>query len=205
MCRDDHDAVVLIERCIEAQIQVPDEVAVIGVGDLESLCAISPVPLTSVSPDMEQLGYQAARVLDRRMRGLPVPPVTVVPPGPLIRRASTGCLAITHPALKRAVHLIDTRFHGPLAMEQLAEEAGVSLRQLFLLFRREMRGSPHRYLLETRLEHAQQLVLANELRVTEIAAACGFSTTRTLTRAFHQQVGMAPAKWGKRIRQSQST
>ncbi|HPB11966.1 MAG TPA: helix-turn-helix transcriptional regulator, partial [Kiritimatiellia bacterium] len=69
------------------------------------------------------------------------------------------------------------------------------------LFRREMRGSPHRYLLDVRLEHAQKLVLANEQRVTEIAAACGFSTTRTLTRAFHQQVGMAPAKWGKKMRQ----
>ncbi|HPO37943.1 MAG TPA: substrate-binding domain-containing protein [Kiritimatiellia bacterium] len=201
MCRDDHDAVVLIERCIEAQIKVPDEVAVIGVGDLEALCAISPVPLTSVSPDMEQLGYQAAHVLDRRMRGLPVPPVTVVPPGPLVRRVSTGCLAITHPALRRAVHMIDTHYPETLTMEQIAEAAGVSLRQLFLLFRREMRGSPHRYLLDVRLEHAQKLVLANEQRVTEIAAACGFSTTRTLTRAFHQQVGMAPAKWGKKMRQ----
>jgi LacI family transcriptional regulator len=201
MCRDDHDAIVLIERCIEAQIKVPDEVAVIGVGDLEALCAISPIPLSSVSADMEQLGYQAARVLDRRMRGLSVPPVTLVPPGPLIRRASTGRLAIMHPALRRAIHMIDTHYSEALTMEQIAATAGVSLRQLFLLFSREMRGSPHRYLLDVRLEHAQKLVLANDLRVSEIAVACGFGTTRTLARAFHQQVGMAPAKWGKKMRE----
>jgi len=204
MCRDDHDAVVLIERCIKAQIKVPDEVAVIGVGDLEALCSISPVPLTSISPNMEQLGYEAARVLNRRMHGLPVPPVTVVPSGPLIRRASTGRLAIMHPALRRAVHMIDTHYSEALTLEQIAAAAGVSLRQLFLLFSREMRGSPHRYLLDVRLEHAQKLVLANDLRMSEIAAACGFGTTRTLARAFHQQVGMAPAKWGEKMRMDTS-
>ena len=91
-----------------------------------------------------------------------------------------------------------------LTLEQIAAAAGVSLRQLFLLFSREMRGSPHRYLLDVRLEHAQKLVLANDLRMSEIAAACGFGTTRTLARAFHQQVGMAPAKWGEKMRMDTS-
>jgi len=133
-----------------------------------------------------------------------VPPVTVVPSGPLIRRASTGRLAIMHPALRRAVHMIDTHYSEALTLEQIAAAAGVSLRQLFLLFSREMRGSPHRYLLDVRLEHAQKLVLANDLRMSEIAAACGFGTTRTLARAFHQQVGMAPAKWGEKMRMDTS-
>ena len=34
--------------------------------------------------------------------------------------------------------------------------------------------------------------------------ACGFGTTRTLARVFHQQVGMAPAKWGEKMRMDTS-
>jgi LacI family transcriptional regulator len=201
MCRDDHDAVVLLELCQEARLRVPEEVAVVGVGDLEALCAISPVPLTSVSPDMERLGYQAAAVLDRRMRGGRVPPVTVVPPRPLVRRASTGCLAITHPHLKQAVHVIDTRFHEALTMEAIAQAAGVSRRQLYLLFHQEMRGPPHRYILDVRLENAQRRIVENDLTLQQIARACGFNTARTLNRVFHQRFGLAPTKWGKRARE----
>jgi LacI family transcriptional regulator len=200
LCRDDHDAVVLLEHCREARLRVPEEVAVVGIGDLESLCAISPVPLTSVSPDMEQLGYQAAAVLDRRMHGSPVPPVTVVPPGPLIRRASTGCLAIVHPRLKQAVQVIDTRFHEPLSMETIAAAAGVSRRQLYLLFQQELRGPPHRYILDVRLENALRMIVENTLPQQQIARACGFGTTRTLCRVFHQRFGLPPAKWGSRAR-----
>ncbi len=200
MCRDDHDAAVLLELCQEAGLQVPEEVAVIGVGDLESLCSFSTVPTTSISPDMDALGYQAAAILDQLMQGDSVPQVTVVPPGPLIRRYSTGCLAITQPQLKTAVHLIDSRFHEALTMEEIASSSGVSRRQLYLLFNQEMRGPPHRYILDVRLEHAKKRIVEDALSLREIAQSCGFNTSRTLNRVFQQRFGMAPSKWAKAAR-----
>lgn len=197
MCRDDHDAAVLLELCLEAHLQVPEEVAVVGVGDLESLCSFSPVSTTSISPDMHALGYQAAAVLDRLMRGETVPAVTVVPPGPLIRRQSTGYLAITHPRLKQAVSVIDARFSEALTMEEIAASAGISRRQLYLLFQQEMRGPPHRYILDVRLENAKKRIAERTLTLHEIAQACGFNTSRTLNRVFQQRFGVAPSKWAK--------
>lgn len=197
MCRDDHDAAVLLELCLEAHLQVPEEVAVVGVGDLESLCSFSPVSTTSISPDMHALGYQAASVLDHLMRGEPVPELTVVPPGPLIRRLSTGCLAITHPRLKQAVSVIDSRFSEDLTMEGIAAAAGISRRQLYLLFQQEMRGPPHRYILDVRLENAQKKIVEKVMPLHEVARACGFNTSRTLNRVFQQRYGVAPSKWGK--------
>ncbi len=197
MCRDDHDAAVLLEICQEARLLVPEEVAVIGVGDLESLCSFSPVSTTSISPDMHALGYQAAAVLDRLMRGETPPAVTVVPPGPLIRRLSTGCLAITHPRLKQAVSVIDARFNEALTMEEIAAAAGISRRQLYLLFQQEMRGPPHRYILDVRLENAKKRIAERTLTLHEIAQACGFNTSRTLNRVFQHRYGVAPSKWAK--------
>jgi len=200
MCRDDHDAVVLLDLCREARLRTPEDVAVVGVGDLESLCAFAPIPMTSVSPDMDSLGYRAASVLDQHMRGRSVPATTVVPPGALIRRHSTGCLAITDPYLKKVIQRIDTRFRETFSVEELAAFAGVSRRKLYNLFEDEMRCSPHHYLLGVRLEQAQKMIAENELTLNEVADRCGFNTSRTLNRVFQQRFGDAPSKWRKKER-----
>ena len=83
-------------------------------------------------------------------------------------------------------------------MDDLAAAAGVSRRQLYLLFQDEMRGSPHDYLMKVRQDHAQQLIAENELSLSEIANACGFNTPRTLHRAFVQRFGVPPSKWTKK-------
>jgi len=171
---------------------------VIGVGDLESLCAFSPLPVTSISLNMDELGYQSAAVLDQLMRGKSVPDRTVIPPGPLTQRLSTGCLAIIHPHLRAAVNKIDQAFKTLLTMDDLAAEAGISRRQLYLLFENEMRCSPCDYLLNVRLEHAQKLIADNNLHLNEIAQVCGFNTPRTLHRIFLQRFGLSPSKWSKK-------
>lgn len=197
MARDDHDAAVLLDLCQRAGLRTPEEVAVVGVGDLESLCAFSPFPVSSVSLNMDELGFQSAAVLDQLMQGKCVPPKTVIPPGPLTQRLSTGCLAITHPHLKEVVRMIDKDFKTLLTMDKLAAAAGISRRQLYMLFESEMRCSPCDYLLNVRLDYAQKLIAKNELHLNEIALACGFNTPRTLHRVFLQRFGLSPSKWSK--------
>lgn len=197
MARDDHDAAVLLEICRQAGLRTPEDVAVIGVGDLETLCAFSPIPVSSVSLNTDELGYQAAAVLKQLMQGKQAPAKTVIPAGPLTQRLSTGCLAVTEPRVLAAVRAIDARYGTPLTMEDLAAAAGVSRRLLYNLFKREMRISPHDYLLQVRLSQALKLIEAGEMRLNEIATACGLNTPRTLNRAFHQRFGQAPSKWAK--------
>ena len=198
MARDDHDAAVLLDLCHLARLRTPEDVAVIGVGDLESLCAFSPLPVSSVSLNMDELGFQSAAVLDHVMRGKSVPSKTIIPPGPLTQRLSTGCLAITHPHLKEAVRIIDTEFRNFLTMDKLAAASGISRRQLYLLFENEMRCSPCDYLLNVRIDKAQKLINENELHLHEIAHACGFNTPRTLHRVFLQRFGLSPSKLAKK-------
>lgn len=198
MARDDHDASVLIDLCQRAGIHTPEEVSVIGVGDLESLCAFSSVPISSISLNMDELGFQSAAVLDQVMQGKSVPSRTIIPAGPLTQRLSTRHLALINPHLKAAVQLIDKEFMNLLTMDNIAVAAGVSRRQLYLLFHDEMRCSPHHYLMNVRQDHAQQLLAEDTLSLSEIAHACGFNTPRTLHRAFIQRCGVPPSKWAKK-------
>ena len=57
------------EACHYAGIRVPDEVAVLG-GDYDELMShISSPPLSTIDQPAEQIGYEAARLLDGMMRG----------------------------------------------------------------------------------------------------------------------------------------
>ena len=59
----------VLNACREYGINVPGEVAVMGVDDDEVLCTISEPPLSSIKPDTEQISIQAAELLDAMMRG----------------------------------------------------------------------------------------------------------------------------------------
>jgi len=58
----------VIEACRNVNINVPDEVAVIGVDNDELLCELSSPPLSSIRTDPHQTGYKAAQLLDRLIR-----------------------------------------------------------------------------------------------------------------------------------------
>jgi LacI family transcriptional regulator len=199
MARDDHDAAVLIDLCQQEKLSVPEDIAIIGVGDIESLCAFSPIPVSSISLNMDELGYRSAAVLDTLIDRGEVPLQTFIQPSGLQQRQSTATLGITNPYLKSAVSFIDQQFHNLLTTDEMAEAAGISRRQLYTLFENEMRCTPIDYLLNMRLSKARDLVAEGTLNLYEIAEATGFNTARTLNRAFHQRFGVAPTKWRKTI------
>jgi DNA-binding LacI/PurR family transcriptional regulator len=73
----------------EAGLRVPDDVAVIGIDDIEEGRFSSPT-LTTISPDKEHIGRLAVRALVARIEGKPVDqPRDVQPPFRLVTREST--------------------------------------------------------------------------------------------------------------------
>src|SRR5207249_7923971 len=95
------------QACREAGVAVPEEVAIVGVDNDEPICAICDPPLTSVCPNHEEVGYQAAALLDQIMAGNDVPmdkPV-YVPPRAVVVRQSSNVLAIEDPIISAALSM----------------------------------------------------------------------------------------------------
>ena len=66
-CNDDRGREVL-EACRASGLQVPEDVAVVGVDNDELLCELADPPLSSVALNAEAGGYRVAALLDRLMR-----------------------------------------------------------------------------------------------------------------------------------------
>jgi len=82
-------AIGAIRAVLEAGLRIPDDIAIIGIDDIEEGRFSTPT-LTTISPDKEHIGRLAVRALVARIEGKPVtPPYDVQPPFRLVTREST--------------------------------------------------------------------------------------------------------------------
>jgi LacI family transcriptional regulator len=195
---DDQLASEAIEMCAESGIRVPEDVSVVGVGNIDLACETSLVPISSVDLAPEAVAEQATRLLDRLMRGgEPPKQAVIVPPRGLVVRRSSAMLAATHPTIIRAVEHIRRNLSNPLDMKTIALAAGISRRSLYTLFEAELGRTPAVYLRDERMARAKKLLGETDLPITEIATVCGFGTMRTLDRIFLADEGRSPFVWRK--------
>lgn len=94
--------------------------------------------------------------------------------------------------LKRAIAIMEASLETPVSPGLIAEELGISTRQLERLFGRYLNSTPKHYYMEMRLHRAQNLLVQTEQSVTEIAMACGFQTTSHFSKVYRSHFGRSP-------------
>jgi transcriptional regulator GlxA family with amidase domain len=84
--------------------------------------------------------------------------------------------------------------------EALAAEAGVSLRSLTRLFRRELAATPASFVERARIDQARQALLKTDAPVERIAIDCGFGSLRRMDRAFARAIAATPSAFRDRFK-----
>ncbi|NSC24658.1 AraC family transcriptional regulator [Streptomyces albus subsp. chlorinus] len=104
---------------------------------------------------------------------------------------------VAHPAVRRAIQLIEERSDQPLSLSDLAVAARLSPRALQEAFRRYVGCTPLAYLRQVRLERAHRDLLAADadgpVTVAEIAFRWGFSNLGRFAHWYRQRYGHAPS------------
>ncbi len=95
--------------------------------------------------------------------------------------------------LVRAIEIMRKRIEHPVSAAEIADEIGVSTRQIQRIFIRHMHMSPKRYFQNMRLERARHLILQTESSITEIAFACGFGNLGYFSRLYKSVYGKSPS------------
>ena len=91
------------------------------------------------------------------------------------------------------MELIDRHFAKDITDATMADKLGLSTSHFRALFR-QATGQPfHRYLISVRLEKAKQLLVEQEMAVSDIATAVGFATLSHFSRAFTQRFDVSPS------------
>lgn len=96
--------------------------------------------------------------------------------------------------LRLLTEFIDAHLDHPIGVDELAGLAGLSPFHFSRVFRQSTGSTPHRFVMDRRLDRARALLALPDRGVAAVAAACGFADQAHLARLFRQRFGIAPSQ-----------
>jgi LacI family transcriptional regulator len=196
---NDEAASWIEDSCRAANLQVPEEVAILGVDDNDLICLNQPVPLSSIAHDREKVGYEGAATLARLMDGEDIPLVPkFIPPDGVVPRQSSDATAVEEPRVKQAFKRIRERLAEPFGAEELAADIGISRPTLDRLFCRYLGRTAHEEIDRVRFDTAKELMRRTGLPLSEIASRVGFCNAQYLSHLVRQRMGLTSRVFRKR-------
>ncbi|MFC0266844.1 GlxA family transcriptional regulator [Kushneria aurantia] len=90
------------------------------------------------------------------------------------------------------IALMERHIEQPLPLDTLAQRASISRRQQQRLFAERLNSTPGAWYLALRLAHARGLLAEGTMNITDIALACGFTSTAAFSHAFRRQHDISP-------------
>lgn len=189
----DNDASRVLNACRDAQVAVPEEVAILGVDDNALICLNQPTPLSSVRHDLERVGSEGAALLqslmDSPQAGRTCPDPVLIPPRGVAVRFSTQVEATDDPLLRRAFAFLRRNFGRATGSAQVADALGVSRAKLDRAAHQALGRSFAEELRRQRLARAKVLLVETNLTLEAIAAETGFCHAAHLANAIRAAFG----------------
>ncbi|MEM6503084.1 MAG: AraC family transcriptional regulator [Cyanobacteria bacterium P01_C01_bin.89] len=94
--------------------------------------------------------------------------------------------------LRQVIDYIEASLNQDIKLADLAGLIDISQFHFSRLFKQSLGLSPHRYLLQQRLEKAKQLLKNTDRLIIDIALECGFNNHSHLSKQFKQMTGVTP-------------
>lgn len=110
--------------------------------------------------------------------------------------------AISDNRLLRVLDYMREHFRKSLTIAELSREAGSSHFHFVKLFRQKLGITPHRYLVQLRMAAACTMLASSDMRIAEIASACGMDNAAHFTAAFKKHYLQTPTKYREQQQRS---
>ncbi len=200
-CNDDR-ARQVIDVCHTLALDVPEEVAVVGVDNDEFVCNLSNPAISSVALGVEEAGYRAAQLLDRLMTGGKPGPQTIVPATlGVVSRRSTETMVIEDTLVAQAVRFIlarcgpahaSGRRSKPVRYRTCCGKWASPVASSMPGFNASLGCGVHEYIKKTRVAQIERLLLDTDCTVAEIAKILGFPDADHIASYFRSVRGVNP-------------
>lgn len=196
-CCNDYRAYQVMRIALDAKINVPSEISILGVDNDSVLCSFAKVSLSSVDPNAFSVGYSAARLLNTMMKNRiakrPHHAFLIKPKG-VIERKSTSYIPIDPPWLSDALVTIERNIANGITAKQVYDIAQRSAPTVERMFRTKLGQSVIGYINQAKMKKAIHLLQTSDMLTKEIAAACGFTSAQYFCRTFKSLCGDSPLK-----------
>lgn len=192
----DRLAAMTLEACWNLDLKVPEEVAILGMGNHEQMCELCSPTLSSIHADMERRGYEAARLLDQTLKGKkrPTKPI-LIEPVHVAERRSTDIYAFDDQDLVSALQFIRQRAETSIKVADVVAATGLSRRSLEGRFANHLGRTIHEEIWRAHFHIAKRLLTSSDLGLKEVAMRSGFRTASSLINLFGKHLEMTPKEY----------
>lgn len=200
-CCSDIRSLHVYQAIRQCKLAIPGEVALLGVDNEKDLVGLYGLELSSIEQNVECIGYESARLLDRLMHGHKPPgePVLISPLS-VVARSSTDIHHNEDELIRRALELIQSNALQPFTVKDLVVAMAISRRALERRFKQVAGCTPSEAIAKVRLSHARELLLNTDMTMREISEKLGFPEQRQLTRIFRSYLKTTPLKFRQQNR-----
>jgi LacI family transcriptional regulator len=200
-CCEDAPARHLADACAQLGIHVPDDIALLGVGNDQLECNLTRPALSSIVVPSQRIGFEAAALLDRLMRGGAwSKQPRLLPPLHVVSRHSTDIMAVEDETIQAALRYVRQHAGEAMTIAHLARDIATGRRFLERRFRQVLGRSVLDEIQRLRVERARELLCDTDWSIAQVAVRSGFSSTRRLDVLFGKLVGVTPSAYRRQSR-----
>ena len=204
MACDDNQAYYITEACNllkmkegEEIFNIPEDIAVIGVDNDETICNLCSPTLSSISQNVEEGGYNVAKMIDRKIR---VPNSEnediIVRSTHIVTRRSSEVFVNEDSAVSKVLKLIHENISSNISVKDILAEIPMSRRLIETRFRKSMKTSLYDYIVRMRVSRMAQL-LSEGKTVSESSFELGQPDIKNMSRIFKRIKGVTPSEYRK--------
>jgi LacI family transcriptional regulator len=188
----------LIEICKSLELKIPHDLAIVGSGN-EPLICNSPYPsLTSIDKNFEEVGYQAAKLLDEMMKsGKSSKEAKYCQPQGIVPRQSTDSYASDHPKVALALRYIAESANRRIKVNDVVNAVATNRRTLERNFREFTGRTISHEISRMRIERAKRLMMESDLSFKELSAELGYRNSDHFYKSFLRAEGQTPSSFRK--------
>ncbi len=197
---EDTTAAEMISICLQNNLRVPENIAVLGVDNDDLVNKGLTVALSSVDSDQEGLGIAAAKMLHKLLASpSSYDPKTIVrhPPIGVVARLSTDCYAFQNPLVANALHWIKNNFYNGIQASDVADAMNVTQQGLQKAFAACYSKSPGQEIRYQRTQAVAHLLKSSSATLDEIAKNCGYYSVNSLINSFRSEYKTTPGRYRK--------
>ena len=188
----------LIEICKSLELKIPHDLAIVGSGN-EPLICNSPYPsLTSIDKNFEEVGYQAAKLLDEMMKsGKSSKEAKYCQPQGIVPRQSTDSYASDHPKVALALRYIAESANRRIKVNDVVNAVATNRRTLERNFSEFTGRTISQEISRMRIERAKRLMMESDLSLKELSAELGYRNSDHFYKSFLRAEGQKPSSFRK--------
>jgi LacI family transcriptional regulator len=189
-------AIRVLAQLHQHGLAVPEDLAMLGVENDEVTAELSIPPLSTIDHNGRRIGYEAAGMLDRLMRGQELSErVLLVPPKMVVERQSTNVLQTPDADVVRAMRFIRDNVCEEIKVDDVIRVSLVPRRSLERRFRRRLSCGIGEFIIRTRVDRVKELLVETNLPMPDIAVRSGFRSATQMSRSFRKALGTTPTQY----------